>query len=63
MPIKKKKAAWYDELSTMGVKIDHVTENNNVVVKKISAKSLKAVKAAGFKTRKMPSGIIVILHK
>lgn len=59
----KKAKPWYEDLAKMGIKIDHVTEKDNVVVKKISVKNLKAIREAGYYTKKMPNGSIVILHK
>lgn len=46
-----------------GFKIDHVSEAGNVVVKKLSKKSLAALKADGYVVKKMPNGSYVICMK
>lgn len=56
----KKKVTWYDEL---GVKYDKVTDKGNVVCKKLSKKSLKELKEAGYKVMRIPNGSYVICHK
>lgn len=64
MPIKKKPVAWYDlAAASYGFKYDKISEKGNAVCKKLSAKALKALKAAGFKVGRIPNGSYVIHTK
>lgn len=61
MPRKNSK---YDSMATKyGFKYTHISDAGNIVCKKISAKSLKALKADGFRVYKMPNGSTVIKMK
>lgn len=44
-------------------KYDHVSESGNLVCKKISKKSIAALRADGYKVLKMPQGTFVICQK
>ena len=64
MPIKKKSSAWYDlAAENFGFKYDKISAKGNIVCKKLSAKSLKAIKAAGIKVGRIPNGSYVIYNK
>ena len=60
MPKKSK----YDSIAAKyGIKYSHISDAGNIVCKKISAKSLKALKADGYRVYKMPNGSMVIKIK
>jgi len=59
-----KKVNEYDLIAARyGFKYDHISDAGNIVCKKISVKSIKALKADGYKYYRMPTGLVVIKIK
>lgn len=55
---------WYAKLpEKYNFKIDHVSSIGNPVCKKLSKKSLAALRADGYMVKKMPNGTYVICRK
>lgn len=65
MPIKRaNKSQWYTALvKKHNFKIDRVTEKGNLVCKKLSKKTLAALRADGYMVKVLPSGHYVVCKK